>query len=125
MGSKVINSDDKVFIENIPRLEWGKKTDNSFIRSAQLTLNSIGENYDYDFLMGISGAAFRLHFHKEFCPSSADSTTGFDVSKGLFKSLGYRCELFSIDDNNFNEIKSLYKRLSVKLIMVSRLLLSI
>jgi len=111
MKSNIIELKDKVFIENIPRLEWGKNTENSFIRSVQLTLNALGENYSYDFLMGISGAAFRLHFHLDFCPSSADSTTGFDVSKILFKSLGYNCDLFKIDDNNFEEIKTLYQKI--------------
>lgn len=99
MKTKLIETKDKVFIENIPRLEWGKNTDNSFVRSVQLSLNALGENYTYEFLMGISGAAFRLHFNPDWCPSSADSTTGFDVSKVLFKSLAYKCELHSIDDN--------------------------
>ncbi|MBN1187372.1 MAG: hypothetical protein JXB49_34165 [Bacteroidales bacterium] len=111
MKSNIKEIKDKVYIDNIPRLEWGKNTDNSFIRSAQLTLNSLGEDYTYDFLMGISGAAFRIHFHPEFCPSSADSTTGFDVSKVLFKSLGYTCNLHIIDDKNFEEIKSLYQKI--------------
>jgi hypothetical protein len=104
MNSKVIEKEDKVFINNIPRLEWGKNTDNSFIRSAQLAFNALGEKYSYEFLMGISGAAFRLHFHPDWCPSAADSTTGFDVSKVLFKSLGYASELYSIDDNSFKDI---------------------
>jgi hypothetical protein len=111
MKSGVMETEDKVFIDNIPRLEWGKNTDNGFIRSTQLTLNALGENYSYDFLMGISGAAFRLHFHPDWCPSSADSTTGFDVSKVLFKSLGYKSELYSIDDNSFDDIKSLYQKI--------------
>ena len=111
MKSKVKELKDKVFIESVPRLIWGMNTDNSFVRSTQLTLNSLGENYSYDFLMGISGAAFRLHFHPDFCPSSADSTTGFDVSKILFKSLGYNCDLHKIDDKNFEEIKALYRRI--------------
>jgi hypothetical protein len=102
---------NSIYIENIPRLEWGRNTENSFVRSSQLTLNSIGEDYNYDFLMGISGAAFRLHFHPDFCPSSVDSTTGFDVSKVLFKSLGYNCELHKIDDNNLEQINKLYQKI--------------
>jgi len=102
---------DRIFIENIPRLEWGKNNDISFIKSAQLALNSIGENYNYEFLMGISGAAFRFHFHPDWCPSASDFTTGFDVSKVLFKSLGYNYEFYSIDDNSFDEIRTLYHKI--------------
>ena len=111
MRSNVLETNEKVFIDNIPRLKWGENTDNSFIRSVQLTLNALGEDYSYDFLMGISGAAFRLHFHPDWCSSSADSTTGFDVSKVLFKAIGYKSELFSIDDNSLTDIKSLYKKI--------------
>jgi len=111
MKPGVVETEDKVFIDRIPQLKWGENSDNSFIRSAQLSLNALGEDYSYEFLMGISGAAFRLHFNPDWCPSSADSTTGFDVSKVLFKSLGYKSELHSIDDNNFDDIKSLYQKI--------------
>lgn len=111
MKTTIVDTKDKVFIDKIPRLKWGENAENSFIRSAQFTLNAIGEDYAYTFLMGISGAAFRLHFNPDWCPSSADSTTGFDVSRVLFKSLGYKSELFSIDDNNFSDIRSLYQKI--------------
>ncbi len=111
MKSRVVETEEKVFIDKIPQLKWAEGTDNSFIRSAQLTLNALGENYSYEFLMGISGAAFRLHFKPDWCPSSADATIGFDVSKVLFKSLGYKSELHSIDDNSFDDIKLLYKKI--------------
>ncbi len=55
MKSGIVETEDKVFIEKIPRLKWGENTENSFIRSAQLSLNAPGENYSYEFLMGISG----------------------------------------------------------------------
>ncbi|NNG27904.1 MAG: hypothetical protein HKM87_10285 [Ignavibacteriaceae bacterium] len=111
MNSGVIETKDKIFIDKIPQLKWGENTENSFIRSTQLTLNALSENYSYDFLMGISGSAFRLDFKPGWCPSSVDATTGFDVSKILFKSLGFNSELHSIDDNNFEDIKSLYKKI--------------
>lgn len=111
MKSKTIEQKDRVFIEGIPRMEWGKNRDNSFVRSAQLALNSLGENYSYNFLMGISGAAFRIHFHPDFCPSSADSTIGFDISRVMFKSLGYQCEFNKIDDSKFEEIQALYQKI--------------
>lgn len=111
MKSGVAETKDEIFIDKIPRLKWGENVDNSFIRSAQLSLNALGESCSYEYLMGISGAAFRLHFHPDWCSSSADSTTGFDVSRILFKSLGYKSELYSIDDKSFADIKSLYQKI--------------
>jgi hypothetical protein len=98
-------------IEGIPRLEWGKGTDTSFIRSCQVALNSLGEHYSYDYLMGISCTAFRFHFHPEWCPSAADVTTGFSVAPVLFDSLGYQYDLHAIDDHKFSDIQKLYQRI--------------
>ncbi len=84
MHSNLTNTADRIFIDGIPGLNWGRNNETSFIKSVQLALNALGENYSYNFLMGISGAAFRLHLHHEWCASSGDVTTGFDVSKVLF-----------------------------------------
>jgi hypothetical protein len=61
--------------------------------------------------MGICGAAFRFHFNPDWCPSAADVSTGFDVSKVLFKSLGYDCRLHAIDDSRLEDIQALYKEI--------------
>jgi len=111
MKARVIVAKDRVVIDNIPPLEWGKGRDTSFVSSSHLTLNALGENYTYEFLMGICGAAFRFHFNPDWCPSAVDVTAGFDVSKVLFKSLGYDCRLHAIDDQSLDEIKALYKEI--------------
>ncbi len=92
-------------------MRWGQNTENSFIRSAQLTLNALGESFTYPFAMGISGAAFRFHFQSDWCPSASDATTGFDVSKILFNALGYKTELMKINDESITEIQKLYKKI--------------
>jgi len=109
--SKPIHAGDHIQIENIPRMQWGQNTENSFIRSSQLTLNALGESFTYPFIMGISGAAFRFQFHPDWCPSASDATAGFDVSKKLFNSLGYKTELIKIDDGRFTEIQRLYTKI--------------
>jgi len=111
----LIETKESIYIPNIQRLEWGKNTDISLIKSAQFALNALGENYSYEFLMGISGAAFRFHFNADWCPSAGDATTGFDVSNVLFKSLGYEYELNKIDDNSFDDIRFLYKKIIVQI----------
>jgi hypothetical protein len=58
-------TEDKTLKKEITRLEWGKGFNTSFIRSAQLTVEAVGEHNSYSFLMGISGAAFRFHFHPD------------------------------------------------------------
>jgi len=111
MQSKVSHSEKRVLIEGVAPLQWGKGMDTSFIRSCQVALNAMGEHLSYDYLMGISGAAFRFHFHPEWCPSAADVTTGFSVAPVMFESLGYRYELHRIDDSSFLDIRDLYQRI--------------
>lgn len=111
MKASVCDNGEEIFIENIPELKWKERHDTSFIGSVHLALNSLGLSYSYQYLMGISGAAFRLHFHPEWCPSSGDVTAGFDVAPGLFKSLGFSCETIIIDDQSFEDIRNLYKQI--------------
>ena len=104
-------TEKEVFIEGIPRMQFGTGMDCSFIRSAQVALDAIGESYSYSFLMGISGAAFRIHFHPDWCPSAGDVTAGFDVSRTLFRHLGHRAEMVAIDDNQFTDIRTFYGKI--------------
>jgi len=115
MTAEIRKEKDRVFIDHIPVLRWGEGMDNSFVRSVQLTLNALGENYSYIFLMGVSGAAFRLHFHPEWHADSVDATTGFDVSKILFSSLGYEADLHSINKERPDAVKSLYRRVTAQI----------
>jgi hypothetical protein len=108
MSARLKETSDKVYIEGIPPMRYGEHMDNSFIRSVQLCLNALGEHYSYEYLMGISGAAYRLHFDPKWCPSSTDATCGFDVSIVIFKYLGYSAEFKRINHNSFSEIKGLY-----------------
>jgi hypothetical protein len=115
MESKITETKDKVFINNIPPMKYGEQMDNTFVRSMQLSLNAVGEKYSYDFLMGISGAAFRLHFDPKWCPSSVDATVGFDVSREIFISLGYKLKFVRINHNSFSDIKSLNEKIKVQI----------
>jgi hypothetical protein len=111
MNSNIKVTLDKVYIEGLPLLEWGKNNDISFIKSAQLVFNALGENYSYEYLMGISAAAFKFQFHPKCCASAGDITTGFDTANVLFKSVGYHYELITINDNSFEDIRALYKKI--------------
>ncbi len=80
MQSNIIKQNGKVFIEGVQKLGWGLGKENTFMGALQSTLNTIGDDVTYEYLVGISGAAFRLHFHyPEWCPSSPDATCGFDT----------------------------------------------
>lgn len=79
---------DAVVIEDIAPLDWSTGKSNSFLAALEAVANSKGLDKDYVYLNGVSGAAFRLHFFKGWCPSSPDPTCGFNAGEAALRALG-------------------------------------
>lgn len=102
----VKNVAGKVWIDNVGGLQWGEGHENSFIFSLTTALNAMGEKLTYDYVMGVSGAAFRVQFMlPEGCPSSPDATCGFNCSITASKALGYPLTLISACEDQPEEVK--------------------
>jgi hypothetical protein len=56
------------------------KHPNTVFKSTAIALQAMGEDVSYEFLMGISGAAFRVQLHEEWCPNSPHPDCGFDCT---------------------------------------------
>ncbi len=72
---------DAVVIKNIGRLGWDTGESNSFIGALTRIADYLNIDKDYTYLMGASGAAFRILFHEDWCPSSPDATVGYDCGE--------------------------------------------
>ncbi len=99
--------DDAVVIEGIPKLSWESGKINSFLACVELVANHLGIKKDYVEINGVSGAAFRLHFCKDWCPSSPDPTCGYNSGEEALKAMGFGYKLYSLssDGKNKPEIK--------------------
>ncbi|MBN1756546.1 PDZ domain-containing protein [bacterium] len=86
--------DDAVVLDGIEPLGWDLMMSNSFHGSLLRVLNYMGEKVDYTYLMGVSGAAFRLHFFDGWCPSSPDPTCGYDCGMEAIKAMGYKATYY-------------------------------
>lgn len=85
-----MNMGETTVIGGVERLQWGQGMENTFIGSLTVVMKSLGEDVTYDYLMGVSGAAFRFHFATpEWCPSSPDATCGFNCADPALAALGY------------------------------------
>ena len=85
---------NRVFIAGIERLRFGEGRDNQFVAALSAAMHAIGNDASYDYLMGVSGAAFRLQFWlKEWCPSSPDLLGGFSHDVPAMRALGYSSRL--------------------------------
>lgn len=65
--------------------------DNSVIACIAGVMAALGENFSYPYLMGASGAAFRVQMHvPNWCPSAACAGVGYDCIPGAVAATGYR-----------------------------------
>ena len=77
-------------IEHVGRLRFGQSVDNQLIAVLTVILRTQGKQVTYDQLMGVSGAAFRLHFwEQDWCPSSVNLLVGFDHAAPALRAVGF------------------------------------
>jgi len=63
--AQVAHQGDTVIIKGVPLVMWGKTGNNTFMATLSAILNTVGDSMPYEYLMGISGAAFRFQIHLE------------------------------------------------------------
>lgn len=95
--------EDAVIIEGIDPLDWDTGESNSFIAALTRIAEHLDADRHYTFFMGVSGAAFRILFHEEWCPSSPDPTVGFDCGEIAVKSIKYEPRYFHYDKEKKNK----------------------
>ncbi|MDF2801004.1 MAG: hypothetical protein K0S61_907 [Anaerocolumna sp.] len=83
------NNKDRLILENIPKLSWDKGMDCTWAGALTVCMNYLGETYSYEYIMGVSGAGYRLAFTPVWDYSSVDALVAFDYAKSAFRALGY------------------------------------
>jgi len=84
--------DGKVRLSGLEGVYWGGRTDrqNSVLACLAIAMQARGDNVSYEYLMGVSGAAFRLQFN--WCPSAACSPCGFNCVDTAVEATGQPIE---------------------------------
>ena len=84
------------FIKNVPALpEFGGGWECSWAAALTAALKSMGHKTDYERVMGVSGACYRLAFCSPWDYSSVDGLVAYDYATPGFKAFGYKTEMFS------------------------------
>jgi hypothetical protein len=98
---EIERKEDAVILDGIAKLEWSTGKTNSFLAAVEAVGKYLGVDRDYVYLNGVSGAAFRLHFHEDWCPSSPDPTCGYNSGEEALKAMGfeYNFEFIEKDDS--------------------------
>ena len=70
---------------------WKDSHEDSFIACITGVMAALGEEFSYPYLMGVSGAAFRVQMHQpNWCPSAACAGPGYNCIPGAMAATGYR-----------------------------------
>lgn len=86
-------------LRGIKGFSWSDWEKNTFICAVVRIVNYLEEYLTYDYLMGISGAAFRFHIHKRgwsvfrdghWTTLAPDATMGFSCGETSLQRLGFR-----------------------------------
>jgi len=87
----VMKDGGKVYIKGVDRLQWGKGQDCTFMGALTAMARYLGDDVTYDYLMGVSGMAFRVQkWEQGWCPSAACVGPGYDTQAKAFGALGYK-----------------------------------
>ncbi len=93
----LVRNDEQVVIEGLEEAWWGGRRggQNSVTAAMAFALQAQGQDVTYEYLMGVSGAAFRLQVHIPWgCGSSPHSFCGFNCVEKLTEAQGIAFEDF-------------------------------
>jgi hypothetical protein len=86
-------------IPGIPPLQWGKGMDCTFFGALTHALRYLDEHVSYEYLMGMSGAAFATRFHTDWSAKSPDAALSGDHPSAALRAVGYAYEWSGLDLN--------------------------
>jgi hypothetical protein len=96
MKTKVCREGDRVWLEGVSG--WFVGDRESSVHAAQAAvMDAVGEDMTYEYLVGVSGLAFRMQVSKEgLCPSSPHSFCGYPCVARSTKALPWKLEIFEV-----------------------------
>jgi hypothetical protein len=101
LGKRAVDGD--TVLEGLETAHWGSGTrrQNSVIAAMALISERLGDEADYDWLMGGSAAAFRVQMSDDrLCPSSPNAAVGFDCRARAAHAWGREVKWFRTDDEH-------------------------
>jgi len=104
---KVHHENDKVWLEGIEGFSFEEYT--SSVHGAQATiLEALSTPVSYEYLLGISGLAFRMQVFKDaLCPSSPHSCCGYRCISRSAKSIPWDLKIFEVKPEDTEKVQEL------------------
>jgi len=105
MGAKLSREADRVWIDSVKG--WFPGDKESSVHAAQeAVMQAIGEDITYEYLVGVSGLAFRMQVSKEgLCPSSPHSFCGYECVARSTRSLPWTVRIFEVKPEDADKVQ--------------------
>lgn len=98
--AKLVREDERTYLAGVEKLGWDMGRSVTFIGALTAAAHAMGAPFTFDYLMGASGVAFKLHkWGKGWCPSAGCAGPGYDVISRAFDATGYRTKGWLWFDN--------------------------
>ena len=96
MKTKIQREGDRVWLEGVSC--WSSGAKESSIHAAEdAVMRAVGEDIAYDYLVGVSGLAFRMQLSKDgMCPSSPHSFLGHQCVARSVEALPWKLRIFEV-----------------------------
>jgi len=108
MGGTVIREDGKVRVEGIVAMEamaTNEKTPNTTMAAFALALQAAGEDLTYEYLMGVSGSAFRFQLAEDWCVTSTISHCGYETETNMFAAIPYEVTCLNVEEDDVEGVQ--------------------
>ncbi|MBI3921740.1 MAG: hypothetical protein HY318_10020 [Armatimonadetes bacterium] len=105
MKPKVIREGNKVWIEGVEPHRWIERC-NSIVNCLTGAVRAVGEDLTYEYLMGASGAAFRVQVNPGGpCPCAPHANLGYRCTDRAAWAAGYNLEWININKDDPDSVK--------------------
>ncbi len=100
---------DRVSLDGVKGWSFGDKA-SSVHAAAETVMRAIGNDVSYDYLVGVSGLAFRMQVFKEsLCPSSPHSRCGYPCTERSTQALPWDSTLFQVKSGEADKVNEVRK----------------
>ena len=107
MRTTIHREGDRVWLEGVEGWFIGAK-ESSVHASQEAIMRAVGEDVTYDYLVGVSGLAFRMQVHKEgLCPSSPHPCCGYECVSRSDQALPWMAMHFEVKPDDPEAVKGL------------------
>ena len=116
LPANVVRDADRTLITNAERLRRDPQRTNAFFIAMETALKTMGEDAQYDDLMGHSAYAFRIQFHPDrWCDSPPCPICGSDSAAAALAAFGFRQTTCMAEDEHSPDADAARKTIAAEI----------